>query len=106
MKVRRVMSKASSSQRCRHMIIALAATLMMSTPAVQADDVAGFYQGKTITLFLGYPPGGAYDIYARLIGRHMTRHMPGNPQIIVRHKPGAASLNLVNELYNVLPRDG
>jgi hypothetical protein len=57
-------------------------------------------------LYLGYPPGGAYDIYARLIARFLSRHMPGNPQFIVRHKPGAASLNLVNELFHVVPRDG
>jgi tripartite-type tricarboxylate transporter receptor subunit TctC len=71
-----------------------------------ADEPADFYQGKTITLYLGYPPSGAYDLYARAISRHMSRHMAGHPQFVVRHKPGAASLNLVNELYNVLPRDG
>src|SRR4051812_28379711 len=79
---------------------------MLSVPPVAADDVADFYKGKTASLYLGYPPSGAYDIYARLIARYMTKYVPGNPQFIVRHKPGAASLNLVNELYNVLPRDG
>src|SRR5262245_60613541 len=86
-------------------LLGMAAALLCTAPAA-ADEVADFYRGKSATLYLGYPPGGAYDIYARLIGRHLTRHMPGNPQFIVRHKPGAASLNLVNELYNVLPRDG
>jgi len=86
--------------------IAAVATALLVGPIARADETADFYQGKSITLYLGYPPGGAYDIYARLIGRHMSRHMPGHPQVIVRHKPGAASLNLVNELYNVLPRDG
>jgi len=84
---------------------ATAAALLLGA-AARADEVSDFYQGKSVTLYLGYPPGGAYDIYARVIGRHMTRHLPGNPQFIVRHKPGAASLNLVNELYHVLPRDG
>jgi tripartite-type tricarboxylate transporter receptor subunit TctC len=84
---------------------ATAATLLFGSPT-RADEVTDFYKGKSVTLYLGYPPGGAYDIYARLIARHMSRHMPGNPQFIVRHKPGAASLNLVSELYNVLPRDG
>src|SRR5262245_39152037 len=86
-------------------VLAIAAALLGAVSAA-ADEVAAFYRGKSATLYLGYPPGGAYDIYARLIGRHLTRHMPGNPQFIVRHKPGAASLNLVNELYNALPRDG
>src|SRR4029453_6960862 len=71
-----------------------------------ADEPTDFYQGKSITLYVGYPPSGAYDLYARVIAPHMSRHMAGHPQFVVRHKPGAASLNLVNELYNVLPRDG
>jgi tripartite-type tricarboxylate transporter receptor subunit TctC len=82
------------------------AALVLCCPAARADEVTDFYQGKSVTLFVGYPPGGAYDIYARLIGRSLTRHMAGNPQFVVRHKPGAASLNLVNDLYNVQPRDG
>src|SRR5258708_1348564 len=86
-------------------IAATAAALLLVAPA-RADNVADFYKGKSVALYLGYPPGGAYDIYARLIGRYLTRHVPGNPQFIVRHKPGAASLNLVSELYNTLPRDG
>jgi tripartite-type tricarboxylate transporter receptor subunit TctC len=88
--------------------IALAAALaasLMSLPA-QADELTDFYKGKTVTLYLGYPPSGAYNIYAQLIARYMTKYIPGNPQVLVRHKPGAASLNLVNDLYNVLPRDG
>jgi tripartite-type tricarboxylate transporter receptor subunit TctC len=90
------------------LLIASAATTaaLLLGAAARADETADFYQGKSVTLYLGYPPGGAYDIYARLIGRHMSRHMAGHPQFVVRHKPGAASLNLVNELYNVLPRDG
>lgn len=86
--------------------IAAVALPLLSVPPALADEVADFYKGQSVNLYVGYPPGGAYDIYARLIGRHLTRHMPGQPQFIVRHKPGAASLNLVNELYNVQPRDG
>jgi tripartite-type tricarboxylate transporter receptor subunit TctC len=85
---------------------ATTAPTLWSPPQAAADAVTDFYKGRSITLYLGYPPGGAYDIYARLVGRYLSKHMPGNPQFIVRHKPGAASLNLVNELYNVLPRDG
>src|SRR5262245_58092590 len=87
-------------------LLGMAAAALLFVQPAAGDEVADFYRGKSATLYLGYPPGGAYDIYARLIGRHLTRHMPGNPQFIVRHKPGAASLNLVNELYTVLPRDG
>jgi hypothetical protein len=89
----------------RIIMASIAAAFFSILPAA-ADDVADFYKGKSATLYLGYPPSGAYDIYARLIARYLTRYVPGNPQFILRHKPGAASLNLVNELYTVLPRDG
>jgi tripartite-type tricarboxylate transporter receptor subunit TctC len=85
---------------------AVSVAAVLSVPPAAADDVADFYKGKTASLYLGYPPSGAYDIYARLIARYLTKYVPGNPQFIVRYKPGAASLNLVNELYNVMPRDG
>jgi hypothetical protein len=94
-----------TSRLFRIILASCAAGLLSSAPA-GADNVADFYKGKSATLYLGYPPSGAYDIYARLIARYLTRYVPGNPQFILRHKPGAASLNLVNELYNVLPRDG
>ena len=100
-----IAAKFRHSRLIRMAAVGTAIAVLSAQPA-PADEVADFYRGKSAALYLGYPPGGAYDIYARLIGRHLTRHMPGNPQFILRYKPGAASLNLVNELYNVLPRDG
>ena len=73
---------------------------------VQAESVADFYKGKTITLYIGYSAGGGYDTYARTIGRVIGRHIPGNPKVIAKNKPGAGSLKLTNELYNSLPKDG
>ena len=73
---------------------------------VQADAVADFYKGKTITLYIGYSAGGGYDTYARTIGRVIGRHIPGNPKVVAKNKPGAGSLRLTNELYNSLPKDG
>ena len=90
---------------CLQAILGFTVATLIVSPAL-ADDVADFYRGRTISLYVGYPPPGGYDVYARLIARHMGRYIPGNPQFIVRNKPGAGSLNLVNELYNVLPRDG
>lgn len=92
--------------RAISIVAGLVVTALVSVQVAAADEVADFYRGKTLSLFVGYPPGGGYDVYARLIARTMTKHMPGQPQFTVRHKPGAASLNLVSELYNVLPRDG
>jgi tripartite-type tricarboxylate transporter receptor subunit TctC len=87
-------------------IAALCLAAIAAAPPLAADEVTDFYKGKSGTLFVGYPPGGGYDVYARLIARYLTKHVPGNPQFVARNKPGAASLNLVSELYNVLPRDG
>ncbi len=73
---------------------------------VAAGSVADFYKGKTITIYIGYSPGGGYDAYARTVGRHIGRHIPGNPGTVAKNRPGAGSLKLANELYNTLPRDG
>ena len=85
-------------------VAALAA--LFGTAPVSAQSVADFYKGKTIDLWVGYSPGGGYDIYARTIARHMGRHIPGNPDIAVKNRPGAGSLLLMNEVYNTLPKDG
>ncbi len=71
-----------------------------------ADSVADFYRGRIITLTVGYGPGGGFDLTARLLARHMGRHIPGHPTIVVQNMPGAGSLVAANYLYNVAPRDG
>jgi tripartite-type tricarboxylate transporter receptor subunit TctC len=83
--------------------IAFIASIAM--PA-QADDVADFYKGKRVTLLVSYGPGGGYDVYARVLARHIGRHIPGNPSIVVQNMPGAGSLRGTNYLYNVAPKDG
>jgi hypothetical protein len=72
----------------------------------QTQSVANFYKGKNVELLIGYSSGGAYDVYARLLARHMGKHIPGNPTIIPRNMPGAGSVVLANWLYNIAPRDG
>jgi tripartite-type tricarboxylate transporter receptor subunit TctC len=79
----------------------------LAVPAAQAADaVANFYTGKQVNLVVGYGPGGGYDIYARLLARHLGRFIPGQPTIVVQNMPGAGSLRAVNYLYNVAPKDG
>lgn len=85
--------------------LATAVLLFNALPA-SAQTPAEFYKGKSINMLIGYPPGGGYDIYARLIADHMEKHVPGNPSIIVKNRPGAASLTVVNELYSIYPKDG
>lgn len=63
-------------------------------------------QGKPINVYVGYATGGNYDLTARLVARHMGRHIPGEPNLIVQNMPGAGGLKLANFLYTVAPRDG
>jgi tripartite-type tricarboxylate transporter receptor subunit TctC len=73
---------------------------------VHANDVPEFYKGRQVSVVVGYSPGGGYDVYGRLVARHLGRHIPGNPNVIVQNMPGAGSLRAVNFLYNVAPKDG
>jgi tripartite-type tricarboxylate transporter receptor subunit TctC len=63
-------------------------------------------QPRAVDLYVGYSVGGGYDIYARLLARHMGRHLPGNPTVVPRNMEGAGSLRLANWLYKAAPRDG
>ncbi len=78
----------------------------LAAPTAQADPVADFYKGKQIQLIVGYGPGGGNDVYARLLARHMPRHIPGNPNIVVQNMPGAAGLKAAHFLYNIAAKDG
>ena len=81
---------------------------VVSIMSAQADPhaVADFYRGKVITLFVGYGPGGGFDVMGRLLARHMGKHVPGHPAFVVQNMPGAGSLLLANYLYNRAPADG
>ncbi len=70
------------------------------------SSVADFYQGKTITILVGSSPGGGYDGDARMVARHIGRHIPGAPSVIVQNMPGARGLAAANSLYNLAKRDG
>jgi tripartite-type tricarboxylate transporter receptor subunit TctC len=65
-----------------------------------------FYQGKTITIIVGTKAGDVYDLYPRLVAQHWTKHIPGNPNIIIQNVPGAASLIATNQVYNLAKPDG
>jgi tripartite-type tricarboxylate transporter receptor subunit TctC len=71
-----------------------------------AESPAEFYKGKNFEIQIGYSVGGGYDVYARLLGRHMSKHIPGNPTVVLKNVEGAGSLRLANLLYNALPKDG
>lgn len=65
-----------------------------------------FYEGKTIRIIVGLAPGGGFDTYARVIARHMGKHVPGNPTLVVENMPGAGSLIAANHIYKVAKPDG
>src|SRR3970040_2695191 len=67
---------------------------------------ATFYQGKTVTIISGTTAGSAYDTYARLIATHMSKHIPGNPNLIVQNMPGGGSIIAANYLYGVAKPNG
>ena len=74
--------------------------------SARADEVADFYRGRSVTLFIGYSAGGGYDAYGRVLARHLDKHIPGGPSVVVQNMPGAGSLRCANFLYNLAPRDG
>jgi tripartite-type tricarboxylate transporter receptor subunit TctC len=80
--------------------------LLLSAASAQKDAVAQFYRENQINLVVGSGPGGGHDIYARLLARHLGRHISGDPQVLVQNIPGASGLRAANYLYNFAPRDG
>ena len=86
-------------------LLAAVALPLLIKPAA-ADDVADFYRGKRLSLVIGFGAGGGYDLYARMLGRFIGAHIPGNPTIVPQNMPGAGSRNAANWLYAVAPRDG
>lgn len=71
-----------------------------------AETPAEFYKGKTINLYISSGSGGTNDAYARLIAEHLTRHLPGKPNVLPRNMPGAGGLKATKYLYEVAPKDG
>ncbi len=91
-------------------IVAGSFAVALSLPWVgglaRAQSVADFYRGRTMSMLIGYTVGGGYDTYARVLARHMGKHIPGNPSITPQNMVGAGSMKLANYLYSVAPKDG
>jgi tripartite-type tricarboxylate transporter receptor subunit TctC len=82
------------------------ALALLQAAAASAQTAAEFYRGRSGDMQIGYSVGGGYDLYARLLARHLGQHIPGNPTIVPKNMEGAASLRLANYLYSAAPRDG
>ena len=89
-------------------LLAVVASAVVACPAAAAENthVADFYRGKTVTIFVGSGAGGGFDAVARTLSRHMGKHIPGNPNMVVSNMPGAGGLLNANFMYNSAVRDG
>ncbi len=85
---------------------ALAASLLSSQGVRAQDAIADFYRGKQVTMVVGSSSGGGYDLYARLVARFMSKHIPGNPNVVVQNMPGAAGNTSAAYVANVAAKDG
>jgi tripartite-type tricarboxylate transporter receptor subunit TctC len=84
----------------------LAGVCVSGIGAARADDVADFYRGKTINVYIGVNVGGGYDFEARLLSRFMKAHIPGNPTLVPQNMIGAGGIKMANYLYSIAPQDG
>lgn len=76
-----------------------------TTPAT-AQDVSGIYKGRTVTILVGYGAGGTYGRTSLLLGEYLDNYLPGKPNVVVQHMPGAGGLKATNYFYNVAPKNG
>jgi tripartite-type tricarboxylate transporter receptor subunit TctC len=87
-------------------IACFAAAGALAASAADAQSVEQFYRGRTVTLTIGLPSGGGYDLYARMLAKHYGRFIPGNPTVVPKNMPGAGGLQASNYMANVAPKDG
>lgn len=85
--------------------VATVAAALAAMPA-SAQSAADFYKGKTVRIVIGFEPAGSYDLYARLAGRWIGKHIPGQPNVVPQNMPGAGGLNAANHIFRVAARDG
>jgi tripartite-type tricarboxylate transporter receptor subunit TctC len=99
---------ASAGRCAAAMSVAAGAVLIAAAAHADSatDEAAAYFKGKDITIYIGYSPGGNYDLYGRLVAKHMSRHMPGHPNFIPKNMPGAGSLRLAKYIYTAAPKDG
>jgi tripartite-type tricarboxylate transporter receptor subunit TctC len=86
--------------------IGFVAAVASAASTAQADAVGDFYKSKDITLIVSSSAGGGYDLYARLIARHLGDYIPSKPKVVVQNMPGAGGITAANNLYNIALKDG
>ncbi|MDH3242694.1 MAG: tripartite tricarboxylate transporter substrate-binding protein [Alphaproteobacteria bacterium] len=94
------------SWKITHRAVFSAAIIGLGASGALADPILDFYKGKTISYIVGAGAGGGYDTYSRAVARHIGRHIPGKPKVIVKNLPGGGGIRATNLLYNIAPKDG
>ena len=84
----------------------LLALALFATPAAAQESIAQFYKGKTLSMLVGAPPGGGYDLYGRMVARHMSKHLPGAPAFVATNMVGAGGNLMVEYVNGVAAKDG
>jgi tripartite-type tricarboxylate transporter receptor subunit TctC len=92
--------------RRKHALLLFAVFVQLAFLPVFGSSQTPFYQGKTLRIIVGSDSGGLYDLWARLLAKHMPKHIPGNPSTIVQNMPGAGGLTATNYLYGLTKSDG
>jgi tripartite-type tricarboxylate transporter receptor subunit TctC len=83
-----------------------AIALSLSGSSALAQGADDFFKGKTVTVYIGFSPGGTYDLFGRMVSRYIGKHIPGQPTVVASNMPGAGSLTAANWLYRAAPKDG
>lgn len=88
------------------LLAALLTSTGLTSATARADAVGDFYKGNTVTVIVGFSAGGTYTLYARLLARHLSKHIPGKPKFVVQNMPGGGGTKAANYVYNIAPRNG
>jgi len=92
----------SGQTKLRAISLGVLVSLAVTSPAPAQPSLAG----KNVTMLIGFGPGGGYDLWGRVVARHIGKHLPGNPTVVPQNLPGAGSFNAANNIYNIAPKDG
>jgi tripartite-type tricarboxylate transporter receptor subunit TctC len=106
---RRTIETARPKISLRGLALSLCAYLgcaLLAPNVATAQSVEEFYTNNVVEIYIGFAPGGGYDLYGRLVARHMGKHIPGNPTVVPINMQGAGSLRLMNWLHSAAPKDG
>ena len=99
-------SRSGPLRPSTYLIVGLLAALTASTSSSHGQSVDDFYKGRQLKFIVGSAGGGGYEFYSRLLTRHMTRFIPGNPHFVIQNMPGAGGVIAANYLFNIAPQDG